>query len=179
MLLPPPTQRIVFRKWTDRDIDDFSAMNLDPEVMQFYPSLLSREQTEVSMGAIKNQFEKMGYGLYVVEHRSTNQFMGYIGFSTPSFESFFTPCTEIGWRLKRNYWGQGLASEGGAACLAFGFSNLGLQKVFSFTAAVNFRSERVMNKIGMTKTGEFEHPKLPSDHWLRRHVLYCAGAPEN
>lgn len=102
----------------------------------------------------------------------TGSFIGFVGLCRPGFEAFFTPCVEIGWRLRREAWGFGYATEGAGACLAYGFRELGLDRIYAFTAVDNARSERVMQKIGMGKLGAFDHPKLEEGHWLRRHVVY-------
>jgi RimJ/RimL family protein N-acetyltransferase len=84
------------------------------------------------------------------------------------------PAVEIGWRLAFEHWGKGLASEGARAALGFGFNDVGLEQVVSFTAPANLRSRRVMEKLGMTHDphDDFDHPNLPEGHPLRRHVLY-------
>ena len=81
---------------------------------------------------------------------------------------------EIGWRFAHAAWGQGLGSEAAEACLAYGFEVLQVDEIVSFTAEANWRSERVMQKIGMRRdpSEDFEHPNLPQGHALRRHVLY-------
>ena len=98
--------------------------------------------------------------------------IGFIGFIHQTFESDFTPCSEISWRLRPEFWGKGYATEGAMACLDYGFNYLDFQSVYSFTATVNTRSERVMQKIGLHKVKEFDHPKLERSSWLCRHVLY-------
>ena len=92
----------------------------------------------------------------------------------PSFETHFTPCVEIGWRLAAAFWNRGYATEGARAALAFGFEQLGLDEIVSYTVPGNVRSRRVMEKIGMVHDpgGDFEHPLLPPGHHLSRHVLY-------
>ena len=94
----------------------------------------------------------------------------------PSFEAPFTPCVEIGWRLAAHFWNQGLATEGAAAVLRFAHLTLGIGEVVSFTSVHNLPSRRVMEKIGMTRDieGDFDHPRIPKEHPLCRHVLYRA-----
>ncbi|MBL8211423.1 MAG: GNAT family N-acetyltransferase [Bryobacterales bacterium] len=100
--------------------------------------------------------------------------IGFIGLGVPSFEAHFTPCIEIGWRLAARYWNRGLATEGAAAMLRHGREELGLTDLVSFTAMPNLPSRRVMEKIGLVHdaVGDFDHPRVPEGHWLRRHVLY-------
>ena len=166
------TERLGLRRWTDDDFLPFSKMNKDPEVMRYFPSLLNDEETTAMMGRIKAHFDKHGFGLFALEKLSTKEFIGYAGFMVPSFESYFTPCIEIGWRLRKEDWGKGYATEAAKACLHYGFETLGFNKIYSFTSTINLRSEKVMQAIGMIKEGEFDHPKIALNDRLCRHVLY-------
>lgn len=107
-----------------------------------------------------------------MEVKESKEFIGFIGFHRPSFEADFTPCIEIGWRLKRDAWGKGYATEGAKACLKYGFTELNFKEVYSFTAKINKPSEKVMKKIGMQYVKEFDHPKLEPNNKLCKHVLY-------
>ena len=166
------TGRLGLRRWVATDIDPFIRMNDDPIVMRYFPRLYTAEESTAMVQRIGAFFDQHGYGLYALELRTTGEFIGYTGFAEPSFDSWFTPCTEIGWRLRQEFWGQGLATEAARACLDHGFQTLGLQNIFSFTATVNTPSERVMQRIGMSKLGEFDHPRIEPGHPLSRHVLY-------
>ena len=140
--------------------------------MKYYPSLLNEEETAAMMKRINSHFEQHGFGLFAVEKLNTKEFIGYTGFMIPSFKSFFTPCIEIGWRLKKEEWNKGYAPEAARACLKYGFDTLQFKRIYSFTAVINSASERVMQKIGMIKDGEFNHPEIASTSPLWRHVLY-------
>jgi len=166
------TERLGLRRWTEDDYLPFAKMNKDKEVMQYFPSLLTDEETTAMINRINLHFEKHGFGLFALEKLSTKEFIGYTGFMVPSFESSFTPCVEIGWRLRKEDWGKGYATEAAKACLRYGFEVLGFKKIYSFTSTINLRSEKVMQSIGMIKEGEFDHPKIALDHPLCRHVLY-------
>ena len=170
------TDRLLLRKWRVSDREPFARMNADPRVMEFYPACLSREESDATADRIASHFERYGFGLFAAELRENGAFAGYIGLSVPTFETHFTPCVEIGWRLAAEYWGAGLATEGAVAALEYGFETLKLDEILSFTVPANMRSRRVMDKIGMRydATGDFDHPKLPEGHPLRRHVLYRA-----
>ena len=166
------TERLVLRKWMQADSIPFAEMNKDKEVMQYFPSVLSDEETAAMINRIGLHFEKYGFGLYALEKISTKEFIGYTGFMIPSFESFFTPCVEIGWRLRKEDWGKGYATEAAKACLHYGFETLGFEEIYSFTSKINLRSEKVMQAIGMIKEGEFDHPNISLNHSLCRHLLY-------
>jgi ribosomal-protein-alanine N-acetyltransferase len=172
------TERLGLRRWLDTDIQHFIAMNQDVYVMKYFPALLTQNETIAMIARIRQGFEANGFCLYAVELKATGEFIGFTGFSIPRFESFFTPCVEIGWRYKQSAWGKGYATEAASACLQYGFTTLGLQTVYSFTAAINLPSEKVMQKIGMAKVGEFNHPNIEEDNALCRHVLYKIDNPE-
>ncbi len=167
------SKRLGFRQWKESDLDPFFyAINSDELVMEFFPGTMSREDSDGMAKRISDNIEKDGFGLFAVDLLKDNQFIGFIGFSKPRFEAHFTPCIEIGWRLRKDVWSKGLATEGAERCLQYGFETLVFDKVYSFTATNNKPSERVMQKIGMTYQGTFNHPKLPG-HVLEEHVLYC------
>ena len=170
------TPRLHLRQWRDEDLPAFAAMNADPIVMEFFPKRLERGESDALASRIREGFARRGFGLWAVEVSGVADFVGFVGLAVPSFETHFTPCVEIGWRLAREHWGRGYATEAARAALAFGFRELGLDEIVSFTAAINVRSRRVMERIGMTHTpsDDFDHPALPEGHPLRLHVLYRA-----
>lgn len=171
------TERLVLREWLPQDQPTYISMNQDPETMRFFPSLLTAEQSIAHMEQVKTLIHKKGYGLFAVERKDSNCFIGFTGFSHPGFEANFTPCVEIGWRLDKTQWGQGFATEAAKACLQFGFAMHGFAEVYAFTAIQNTRSEAVMKKSGMQKEGTFLHPKLENGHPLQKHVLYKINRP--
>jgi ribosomal-protein-alanine N-acetyltransferase len=168
------TERLVLREWRDDDLPPFSAMNADPRVMEHFPSVLSREQSDAAAVRIRAHFAEHGYGLWAVEILGVTPFAGFVGLSSPGFESTFTPCVEIGWRLAREYQGHGFATEGARAALAYGFATALLDEIVSLTVSANAPSRRVMEKLGMHRdpADDFDHPLIPDGHPLRRHVLY-------
>ncbi len=169
------SDRLGFRHWQDADVSLFAEMGKDPAVMEFFPKTLTEQESAAMVNRINGHFEEKGYGLYAVDELATQDFIGYIGFATPGFQADFTPCLEIGWRLRREVWGRGLATEGALKCLGYGFQTFHFPEVVSFTAAINHRSIRVMQKIGMQQAGLFFHPLLEEESPLREHVLYKIG----
>lgn len=123
---------------------------------------------------IENHFEESGFGWWALELKQTGEFLGFTGLAIPKFESHFTPCVEVGWRLARQFWHKGYATEASKAAVDFGFSKVGLKEVVSFTVPANKPSIAVMERLGMTRNPEedFDHPKLPAGHALCKHVLY-------
>ena len=166
------TERLNLRRWIYSDILPCIEMNEDNEVMKFFPKTQTADETLAMVQRINARFEENGFGFYVVEEKSTKYFLGFTGFGIPTFESFFTPCIEIGWRFKKDAWGKGYATEAAAGCLRYGFETLQFDKIVSFTSVLNTNSEKVMQRIGMIRIGEFDHPLIEPGDSLCRHVLY-------
>jgi RimJ/RimL family protein N-acetyltransferase len=168
------TARLLLRRWRQIDREPFANLNADPVVMEHFPGVLSRAESDAMVDRIEAQFDEVGYGLWAVETPDEAPFIGFVGLSVPKFQAHFMPAVEIGWRLDRTYWGRGFATEAARAALADGFGRVGLTEIVSFTAPANVRSVRVMERLGMTHNpaDDFEHPTLPEGHRLRRHVLY-------
>lgn len=139
--------------------------------MKFFPALLTEEETEAFYNRIQDEFIRNGWGLYAVELKSTGHFIGYVGLHEIGFDAEFTPGVEIGWRLAADYHNKGYATEAAKEVLRLAKIK-GIERLFSFTADINKPSERVMQKIGMEKVGEFDHPKLSAESPLCRHILY-------
>lgn len=165
------TERMILRSWERKDLSLFAAMNKDERIMRYFPSTMTDEQSEAFFNRIRDEFDRNGWGLFAVELKSTGCFIGYVGLHEIGFDADFTPGVEIGWRLAAECHGQGLATEAAATVLKFAEAK-GLPILYSFTAKPNIPSERVMQKIGMKRVGEFDHPSLPPDSPLRRHILY-------
>ena len=165
------TERLILRSWKPEDLPLFTVMNKDKRVMRYFPATLSDTESEAFYNRIQDEIDRKGRGLYAVEIKSTREFIGYVGLHEIGFEADFTPGVEIGWRLAADYHNQGYATEAAKSVLEIA-KNVGLEMLYSFTAKINAPSERVMQKIGMTKIGEFEHPKLSVDSPLALHVLY-------
>ena len=168
------TERLTLRQWRNEDRDPFAALNADPRVRQFFPSLLTREESDQSIDRIQDHFARHGFGMWAVEVREDTPFIGYVGIVVASFQAHFTPCVEIGWRLAFDSWGHGFATEGARAVIRAGFDSFGLTEIVALTAVANLRSRRVMEKLGMTHdpNDDFDHPNIEVGHPLRRHVLY-------
>ena len=174
------TPRLVMRPWTDADVAPFAALNTDPRVMEHFPKLLTLEETEAMVARIRRHFEAHSYGLWALEVPGVSDFIGFAGLNVPTFSAHFIPCVEIGWRLRRDAWGRGYATEAAREVLRHGFETLGLDEVVSFTAVVNEPSRAVMRRIGMRHdaAGDFDHVLLDPGHPLQRHVLYRLRAEE-
>jgi RimJ/RimL family protein N-acetyltransferase len=168
------TDRLILRGWKPEDRAPFARMNRDPLVMEYFPSQLTEEQSNQLVERIQAHFTQRSFGLWAAELRHQPGFIGYVGLAIPRFETAFTPCVEIGWRLASEYWGRGLATEGAQEIVRHAFQELKVPSLVSFTVQANVRSRRVMEKLGMRHdpSDDFDHPQLPEGHPMRRHVLY-------
>ena len=181
MRRPAPLERqaLVLRRPLE-DREPFAAINADPAVMEYFPSTLTRGQSDGLAERIDGELRREGYGLWALEIPTEAPFIGFVGLQATNAEMPFTRTTEIGWRLARSYWGRGLATEAARAALAFGFDELALSEIVAFTATGNLRSRRVMERLGMRHepAADFVHPKLVAGHPLALHVLYRLEAHE-
>jgi RimJ/RimL family protein N-acetyltransferase len=173
------TPRLVLRLWRPSDRAPFAAMNADPAVMAWLPARLTAAESNGLADAIEAHHRMHGFGLWALEIPGVAPFAGYVGLSVPGFTAPFTPCVEIGWRLAAAHWGRGYATEAARAVLTRAWDVLGLEEVVSFTTTGNERSRAVMARLGMRydPADDFDHPRLPPGHPLRRHALYRVAHP--
>jgi 3-dehydroquinate dehydratase/shikimate dehydrogenase len=166
------TERLLLRPWRLGDRDTFAALNADARVMEWFPATLIRDESDALADRIEQRMDKQGRGLWAVEVPAVADFIGFIGLS-PADDTLGYPSVEVGWRLAASFWGRGYASEGALAAVGFGFQQLALDEIVSFTSVGNTRSRRVMEKLGMTYRSEddFDHPRIPQTSPLCRHVL--------
>ncbi len=167
------TDRLILRRWRDVDRGPFAELNADPVVMEYFPATLTRAESDAFVDRVEDHFDRHGYGFWALESIATADFLGFVGLWTATFDAPFTPAVEVGWRLGRRFWGSGLAPEAARAAVVDGFGRLGLDEIVSFTAAINLRSLRVMEKLGMSHdpADDFEHPAVAAGNALRPHVL--------
>ncbi|NQX85698.1 MAG: GNAT family N-acetyltransferase [Flavobacteriaceae bacterium] len=154
------SERLGFRNWKRDDLEDFAAINADFRVMEYFPFVLNKADTKASIQSYQEHYDTYGYNYFAVETLSNKEFIGFIGMAFQTYKSKYTPATDIGWRLKPSAWGNGYATEGAKRCLEYAFKALELERVIAICTINNINSERVMQKIGMTKLGNFKHPKL-------------------
>lgn len=172
------TERLVLRDWRESDLAPFAALTDDPEVMEHFPALLAREESDRLAEHFSRGIQERGWGMWAVERKDTGAFAGYVGIQPVTFDCWFTPAVEIGWRLAKTQWGRGIATEAAVASLDYAFGRLGLSRVVAFTVPANIRSLGVMHRLGMRFAGDFEHPRIPEGHRLRHHVLYVTTSPD-
>ena len=167
------TDRLLLRQWRDADRDPWAALCADSEVMQFLSSNRDRATSDTAIDRWRSRIDAQGWSFWAVEIKSTSEFIGMAGLQVPAEPHPCLPCTEIGWRLARAYWGQGYASEAATRILSFAFTDLKVHEVVASTAVGNKRSSAVMQRIGMSgPEATFVHPGVPEGSHLRQHVLY-------
>lgn len=171
------TPRLYLRQWRASDFAVFAQINADPEVMRYFPKVLSTELSDVIARKCQQLIADNGWGFWAVglKHSSkpTDNFIGFVGLNHTHIDLPCAPSIEIAWRLHKDYWGQGYATEAAKAAVQFAFKKLKLSEVVAFTAVINQPSQKVMQRLGMMDTLEnFYHPMLNADHELAEHVLY-------
>lgn len=142
--------------------------------MEFIGPCLFEDQSKAMMERSHKSWEEHGYGRFAVEELETGFVIGFIGLAATRIETHFSPAVEIGWRLSAHFWGRGYATEGALAVANFGFRDLGLLEIVTFTSVDNLRSRRVMEKIGFQRdpVDDFNHPNFSPSDPLRANVLY-------
>lgn len=175
---PIETNRLLLRTWQASDIPLMAEINMNAEVMKYFPSTQDLEKTTSFVERMNLLFEERHYCFFAAEIIETGEFIGFIGLSYQDYDAPNSPFVEIGWRLKPSVWGRGLATEGAKACLEYAFEELNLEEIYSITPAVNLPSERVMKKLGMTRLLEFEHPALLEFEELKTCVMYRVKVKE-
>lgn len=167
------TERLVLRQWQESDKAIFAEMTADSEVMRYFPSMLTRDESDAGVERLAIGITENGYGFWALEVKATGEFIGFVGVKMLDLDIPKSPFLEIGWRLAKAHWGKGYAPEAAMVSLAFAFTELKQEAVYSITTLNNAPSRRVMEKIGMTNTGlDFDHPKLEVGSPLQRHCLY-------
>ena len=166
------SDRLGFRNWELADIDKMHEINSDAGVMEFFPDVLTKEQTSDFVLRMKKQFVAKGFCYFAVDKLENYEFIGFIGLSEQTYKADFTPCVDIGWRIKRSEWNKGFATEGAKRCLEYALNYMKLEYIYSIAPKINVKSEYIMTKIGMEKLYEFEHPLLINNEKLRTCVLY-------
>lgn len=171
------TERLYLRQWQASDFAVFAEINADPEVMKYFPKLLTPKVSDIIASKCQQLIANQGWGLWAVSLKDSTKtyddFIGFVGLNDTHADMSFAPAVEIAWRLHKDYWGQGYATEAARAALNFAFTELSLDEVVSFTAVINKRSQLVMERLGMMNTrANFYHPALDPNHRLAEHVLY-------
>lgn len=171
------SERLGFRCWQPNDLNKLHQIFSDPEVMKYFPSALTLQETSVFITRMVQEYENRGYCYYALDLLQNKECIGFIGLKLQEYEAEFNPSVDIGWRLDKKYHGRGLATEGASQCLAYAFSELGLKEIVAVAPEVNKPSINVMHKIGMNYIETFIHPLLTGHEALQKCVLYKIKSP--
>lgn len=166
------TQRLILRPWCSEDLKPFIEMNRHPEVMRFFPTTISEEASAKAVDRFGEQFQEQGFCYFAAESRDSGQFLGFIGLMPIHYDMPSCAEVDLGWRLIPSAWGQGLATEGARACIHYAFDKLQIPRLAAVAPQLNKPSIGVMEKLGMRKGGQFEHPAIPADSPLNPCVYY-------
>lgn len=166
------TDRLLMRRWLESDRGPFAALNGDQETMRFFAETMDRAASDSLVDHIESRFEEQGYGLWALEVTVTGEFIGFTGLNPMPDGTPGAGGLEVGWRLAKNAWHHGYATEAAKAALAVAFDRLGLDEIWSMTSVLNEPSIAVMRRLGMSEAARFEHPRVPARHVLRPHVAY-------
>ncbi|MBR0673877.1 GNAT family N-acetyltransferase [Roseomonas soli] len=170
--------RLCLRPWRPEDLEPLFAINGDPDSMRHFPAVMTRAQSDAWAERMQTHIECHGWGFWVVEERGGAPFVGVVGLMNIPWSARFTPAVEIGWRISPAARLRGYAKEAARMALGFGFGTLRLKEIVAFTTPENVASWRLMQQLGMQADGDFDHPRLPEGHPLRRHLLYRLPAME-
>lgn len=166
------TQRLGLRAWQAADLSPLADMCADPKVMQFFPETLTFEQSKSLLDRLQKCDREHGFTYFALELKETNEFLGFAGMLNQTYDAPFTPCVDIGWRLKKAAWGKGYATEAAKACLNFAFQNKKIKEIYSVCTSKNEASKSIMKKIGMQYEGSFMHPALTNYPALGECLIY-------
>lgn len=178
MTLPGKTMAPVLRQWRDADLEPLAEMSADADVMRYLLAPLTRDETRAMMDRLRTAIDQRGWGIWAVE--VDGDLAGMVGLSVPRWPLPCSPCTEVLWRLRKAYWGRGIAYAAASQAVDYGFAQVGRDEIVAFTTPPNLRSIRLMERLGFARdhAGDFDHPAVPEGHPLRRHVLYRKTRPD-
>ncbi|MFD3806426.1 GNAT family N-acetyltransferase [Streptomyces sp. NPDC058611] len=165
------TPRLILRRWHDDDLIPLSEINGDAEVMRWIGdgSVRDLDETAEDLERMEEDWDEEGFGLFAVELLGSGELIGVVGLSVPEYLPEVMPAVEITWRLGRQYWGQGYASEAAHATLEFALQDRGLDRVVAINRAGNDESENVIRKLGMVAERDTTHPAY--GHMLQVHGI--------
>jgi len=166
------SERLGFRTWSDLDLEEMTHLNNDPEVMKYFPGVQDSDKTMGFIQKMHTQYKINEFCYFAVELLGTQEFIGFIGMTKQDFGLERGEFVDIGWRLKRSVWGQGLAPEGAKACLDYAYTQFGIKEIYALAVKSNLPSLRVMEKIGMKHEETFIYHKLIEYPKLKECVLY-------
>ena len=150
------TPRLILRGWREADVAPFHAMGQDEEVMRYLGPLTTLDQARAAYKRCVARQAEAGCCFWAIERKSDAAFLGFCGLQQGY--DFLEGEIEIGWRLRRDTWGQGYAREAAQGVLAFAFGQLGMDRIYAQTSEANRGSWALMEKLGMTRRADLDYP---------------------
>lgn len=174
------TPRLLLRSWQDADREPFAAMSADADVMRHLGGVLDPAASDAVIDRLAAVEAAQGQTFWAIEHKADGALLGFCGLRRGGHDG--TPVTdelEIGWRLRREAWGQGFALEAAQATIAWGWANRTDSRIAAWTVPANTASWGLMLRLGMQHRPDldFDHPAFAPDHPLSRHVVYTVQRP--
>lgn len=166
------TDRLTLRPWQNSDRPPFAVMSADTESMQYLGSVWDQATADNFIDRMNKHHQDYGYGPMAIELKDSGEFIGFCGLKNVTFQSFFTPAIEIGWRIARPHWNQGYATEAARRIIDYGFSELKLPQIISYVTPANGASTKVMEKLGMIKEQSFIHPSMNKEDLFSKMILF-------
>ncbi|MGZ4604365.1 MAG: GNAT family N-acetyltransferase [Kineosporiaceae bacterium] len=155
------TERLRLRRFGPGDAEAFAEVNADPLVARHLGDgrPIARDRSDELLAAIMRHWDEHGFGLWAADQRDDGRLLGFVGLAIPAFLPAVLPAVEVGWRLRSDVWGRGLATEGGRAAVDHGFGPLGLERIISIIDPENAASVRVAEKLGLRHERDELHPR--------------------
>ncbi|HEX4693418.1 GNAT family N-acetyltransferase [Sphingomonas sp.] len=173
------TERLILRGWLDSDVAPFHAMGNDADVMRFLGPPMSLAGAEEARARMDALLAKHGYCFWAIERKADGEFLGFCGIKPGPADTPIADEIEIGWRLRRDAWGQGYAREAAEAAIAWTWANTDAPEIAAITVTANANSWGLMERLGMARdpAGDFDHPAVPDGDPLKRHITYRMARP--
>ncbi len=167
------TERLALRSWRAEDVDQFLVVNSDPEVMATLGPVMGRDQVAALIERMQRIEAEHGHCFWAMVRHEDDRVIGWCGVVRGTVEPIMGQ-PEIGWRMARDCWGKGYATEAACATLDWLFANRSDEAAWAITTVENVGSRAVMERLGMTylPAFDFDHPGVPADDPLLRHVTY-------
>lgn len=168
------TERLILRRWEERDRAPFHMLCSDPRVMKFIGPPQLRAESDAAIDRQNGFFDTLGHCFWAVERRTDGTLLGFCGVKPGAAQTPVEGELEIGWRIAFDHWGRGYAREAAQASLDWTWDHQTASRVMAITAAQNARSWGLMERIGMTRVadGDFVDPQAATDSPFRAAITY-------
>jgi RimJ/RimL family protein N-acetyltransferase len=177
------TPRLTLRTFREDDLPLYAALNGDPEVARWLGGPIDRSHSDAIAEYAEESYERQGIGLLAIERAADGAFLGMCGLH---HQSSYPDDVEVAWRLAREHWGYGYATEAATGWLDHAFGTIGLPRIISITERLNARSLAVMQRLGMTYDHEAQVEdegqlfdaviySITDRRWLARRASTCSS----